>query len=393
MPYSINLTNGDLLSVVEDGTVDVTASSVALVGKNFAGYGEYLNENFIHLLENFSGGSAPPGPLIGQLWFDSVNSELKVWKGQTWTSTGKPTIVNDTTSTGSHYLTFVNTSSGTPDIKVSATRGLIYTPGSGNFGIGVSTANSRLVVSNNATITVAAAAPVTDVVVHLHGADGKSPKLLVDAYGGSAASGNYSVDNSSKIVLRRSNGSSSTPEAIRINDVVGSIGIQGYSASSYITDRAAINFVATENWALGANGTRVAIVATATGSGVPTTVATFGGNGSLEITGAFRAGGDITAFFTSDENLKTNIKTIDNALNKVISLDGITFNWNNLAVDKDQTVREAGLKAQQVHKVLPEVVATRPDGFMAVNYEKLVPLLVEAIKELKAEIDQLKKSV
>lgn len=87
MPYQINRYNNDLLTVVEDGTVDNT-TSLKFVGKNFAGYGEIQNENFLHLLENFSNVSAPPRALSGQLWFDSVNKKLKFYDGVAWKTTG-----------------------------------------------------------------------------------------------------------------------------------------------------------------------------------------------------------------------------------------------------------------------------------------------------------------
>lgn len=391
MAYNINLTNGDLLTIVEDGTADVSSTSIALIGRNFPGYGEFVNENFVHMLENFAGTTAPAGSIVGQLWYDTQASELKIYKTSGWTSANKPNIVNDTTSAGAHYLTFVSASSGTPDIKVSASKGIIFVPGSGNFGLGVVAAASKCVINANTNTSVAA--PVTGTVVHVHGAEGLSARTQIDSYGGTTSGGNYSVDNAARLTLRRSNGTSAAPETVKNNDVVGSIGIRGYAGSSYSgTDQSSINVIATENWALGATGTKVTVTATPTGSGSAATVATFNGNGSLEITGAFRAGGDITAYFTSDERLKTNVQIIENALDKVISLDGITFNWNQHAVDKDPTVREAGVLAGQVESILPEVVTTRADGYKAVNYEKLVPLLIEAIKELKDEIDQLKKT-
>jgi hypothetical protein len=116
-----------------------------------------------------------------------------------------------------------------------------------------------------------------------------------------------------------------------------------------------------------------------------------GGN-DLAVKGAITAEGDITAFYTSDINLKTKIETITGALGKVTTLSGITFNWNEKAQGKDQTRREAGVIAQQIQQVLPEAVAEREDGTLAVRYEQLVPLLLEAIKELKAEVDLLKKA-
>ena len=83
MAYTINLTDGTVFATVNDGTVN-TASSMTLVGKNYAGYGEFLDENFIHLLENGSNTTAPAAPLTGQLWWDKTNTLLKVYNGTTF---------------------------------------------------------------------------------------------------------------------------------------------------------------------------------------------------------------------------------------------------------------------------------------------------------------------
>jgi hypothetical protein len=80
MAYTINLTDGTVFATIPDGTVN-TSSSMILVGKNYAGYGEFLDENFLHLLENGSNTTAPSSPLIGQLWWDKTNSLLKVYNG------------------------------------------------------------------------------------------------------------------------------------------------------------------------------------------------------------------------------------------------------------------------------------------------------------------------
>lgn len=80
MAYTINLTDGSVFATIADGTVNTT-SSMILVGKNFAGYGEFLDENFVHLLENGSNTTAPAAPLIGQLWWDKTNNLLKVYNG------------------------------------------------------------------------------------------------------------------------------------------------------------------------------------------------------------------------------------------------------------------------------------------------------------------------
>ncbi len=83
MAYVINLTDGTTFATIADGTIN-TSSSMALVGKNYAGYGEFLDENFIHLLENGSNTTAPPAPLTGQLWWDKTNNLLKVYNGSTF---------------------------------------------------------------------------------------------------------------------------------------------------------------------------------------------------------------------------------------------------------------------------------------------------------------------
>jgi hypothetical protein len=80
MAYTINLTNGTIFATIPDGTIN-TSSSMTLVGKNYAGYGEFLDENFIHLLENGSNTTAPGAPLTGQLWWDAGNNLLKVYNG------------------------------------------------------------------------------------------------------------------------------------------------------------------------------------------------------------------------------------------------------------------------------------------------------------------------
>jgi hypothetical protein len=83
MAYTINLTDGTIFAVIPDGTIN-TSSSMTLIGKNYAGYGDFLDENFIHLLENGSNTTAPGAPLTGQLWWDKANNLLKVYNGSTF---------------------------------------------------------------------------------------------------------------------------------------------------------------------------------------------------------------------------------------------------------------------------------------------------------------------
>ena len=87
MAYTINKYSGATLVVVQDGTVDLT-TDLTFVGKNYAGYGEIQNENFLFLLENFSGTSQPPKPVSGQIWHDSTNGKIKFYDGTKFKTTG-----------------------------------------------------------------------------------------------------------------------------------------------------------------------------------------------------------------------------------------------------------------------------------------------------------------
>ncbi len=87
MAYTINLTNGTVLTTIADGTVNSTSTGLTLIGKNYPNYGTFLNDNFVHLLENASNSTAPVTPLTGQLWWDTAGN-LKVYTGSVWKSLG-----------------------------------------------------------------------------------------------------------------------------------------------------------------------------------------------------------------------------------------------------------------------------------------------------------------
>lgn len=84
MAYTINLTNGTLLTTIADGTVNTSSTNLTLIGKNYAGYGQFLDDNFVHMLENSSNSTAPSPALTGQLWWDSTNGVMKVQSGAGW---------------------------------------------------------------------------------------------------------------------------------------------------------------------------------------------------------------------------------------------------------------------------------------------------------------------
>ena len=119
------------------------------------------------------------------------------------------------------------------------------------------------------------------------------------------------------------------------------------------------------------------------------------GTSASGTSGEIRATGDIIAHF-SDDRLKTRLGTIDSALDKVDTLEGFYYEPNDTAESYGyEKERRVGLSAQEVQEILPEVVRDAPigDGYLTLQYEQLVPLLVEAIKELKTEVDDLKKKI
>ena len=104
-------------------------------------------------------------------------------------------------------------------------------------------------------------------------------------------------------------------------------------------------------------------------------------------TGDIVATGDITAYYSSDERLKDNITPLSNAIDKINQIGGYEFDWNS---HSSHNGHDIGVIAQEIEKVLPEVVTKRDNGYKAVRYDKIVALLISAIKEQQLQIDELK---
>jgi hypothetical protein len=113
-------------------------------------------------------------------------------------------------------------------------------------------------------------------------------------------------------------------------------------------------------------------------------------SGTTSINGDLRVSGDITAFYSSDRRLKDNITRIEDPLAKVLSISGNTYNWNE---NSGKEGNDVGVIAQEVLEVLPEAVTTRDNGYLAVDYQRLVPLLIEAVKELSQKVSDLENKL
>ena len=95
MAYTINRTDGTAIATVADGQIDQASTDITLVGKNFSGYGEYVNENLVKMLEHFAGDSQPNAPLTGQLWFDITENRIKVYSGTEWKAVGTSALASE----------------------------------------------------------------------------------------------------------------------------------------------------------------------------------------------------------------------------------------------------------------------------------------------------------
>jgi len=168
MAYTINLTDGTIFAVVADGTIN-TDSSQTLVGKNYAGYGEFLDENFIRLLENAANTSAPGAPLTGQLWYDKTNNVIKVYNGTLFKSiSGAISSASQPTSNVAGDLWFDSTNG---QLKVYSGTSFITVGPASTSGQGTSGAIVATVADNVATDHVIVQMYVNNVIVSIFSKD------------------------------------------------------------------------------------------------------------------------------------------------------------------------------------------------------------------------------
>jgi hypothetical protein len=276
-------------------------------------------------------------------------------------------------------------------------------------------------VQGTTTVIETTTLQVKDNIVELNygGTSTTAGIITKDATGASTTSGSLLWNSTDDIwtagklgseakVLTDGMGVISGSSQINVSSTTGDIVLGTRTSGSYVASLVAGNGISLSNNS-GENATptitNTGILQVSSGTGVSVTgdntnltvsigqqVATgasptFAG---LTINGAITATGDITAYFTSDERLKENIQPITNALSKVENISGNEYDWKE-GFEEIHTKKgnDVGVIAQEIQKILPQAVIERDNGYFGVSYEKIVPLLIEAIKELSAKVKEL----
>ena len=215
---------------------------------------------------------------------------------------------------------------------------------------------------------------------------GTSLTTTIDYTGGSGTYAGWTISNAGAV------GATGTAGGTGGQGATGATGTAGAS----VTGATGATGTAGSAGSQGATG--------ATGPGITTASNTQlnslgAGTPASGATGEIRATNNITAYYSSDKKFKENIQNIANPLDIVDSVGGKTFEWTDAYLEAHGGIDEYfnrkedfGIIAQDIQAVFPRAVRTRADGTLAVDYEKLVAIAFAAIKELKSEIDELKKS-
>jgi hypothetical protein len=318
-------------------------------------------------------GSIPSSANTIQLAIDSLESRKAALTGATFTGnalgiTQNANTSNTTFATTAYVQAALNLSGNTFNHNISGNAGTVtngvYTNGSYSDPSWITSLSGNKVT--NATTSVKGVVQLADSVSNTSTTAAATANAVKSAYDGALANtGAVNIALSNEITNRQAN-----------------TGAALIAAKAYTNDAG--------------NITTGTLSAARLGTGSAPQFGSLGvGTAASGTTGEIRATGDITAGY-SDDGLKTKLGVIENALDKVAALSGFYFVPNDVAKalgysDKQQV----GVSAQEVQKVLPEVVVSAPigDEYLTVQYEKLVPLLIEAIKELKSEVEELKGQI
>lgn len=234
MAYQINKTDGTILSTVADGQIDTLSTDITLIGKNYVGFGEVLNENFVKMLENFAATSQPERPIRGQIWFDSTESKLKVYTGTSFVPVSSASISStqpNTLGAGDLWFNDVDRQLYFFDGSNTILLGPLYSEAQGLSGLRVSsildTLNQTRVITELWT---------NGILIGIFSKDRFQIKVAFDGYGDAGAFINPGF-NKGSYVLRTTNTSTGAVENFPIKfdvTVTNAEQLDGAAAEIYV---------------------------------------------------------------------------------------------------------------------------------------------------------------
>jgi len=273
-----------------------------------------------------------------------------------------------------------------------------------NVGIGKTspTAKLEVVCANGDNAFRANFGSSADIFM---GFDNSNPYLILQD-NGNTTTHNFKSNDANNYIVGSNLGIGETNPASKLvvrKDALagrgGEISIVNYASggTSGIGNEAALNFgLENSTYAADAGNAQIKAITTAANNRSDMVFSTwngsaFGARVRISHDGNLTAAGDLVAYGSpSDKRLKENIKPIESALDKVSKLQGVTFDWKKS--DSILDIKEdIGFIAQDIQKVIPELVRENEDGMLSMRHQGIAPILLEAIKELKAEIEELKK--
>jgi hypothetical protein len=406
------VTTGDLLYGSASNTWSKLAKGAAYKSLVMDGSGTNIEWNSVALNQSAAvsgslgatnGGTGQSGYTLGDTLYSSATNTLSKLSGNT-TTTKK---FLGQTGTGSASAAPVWEQPAATDITGLAASATTDTTNADNITSGT-LANARTTASssNGASTIVARDASgnfsANTITANVTGSISGSAATLTTArnfqISGGATAANVSFDGSAAVDLSITAMNASVINSGTISNSYTTASSSN-GASTIVARDASGNFSAgTITATLNGSASSASTATTATtATGLNTSgnyqVSSFGvGTAASGTAGEIRATNNITAYY-SDDRLKTRLGGIDNALAKLKSLEGFYYEANETAQAFGYEVKkEVGVSAQQVQAVMPEVVAPAPidDKYLTVRYERLVPLLIEAIKELEAQVAELK---
>ena len=362
MAYTINLTDGAIFATVPDGTINnaagfSAAAPLTLVGKNYAGYGEFLNENFIHLLENGANSVAPGAPLTGQLWWDKASGTMKVYNGTAFkvisgatSSASAPT----TNVVGDLWWDNVNQQLKVWNGSTFTLIGPAFTPGTGQTGAIVGTITDNASVDhvviqlfvNNVLVGVISKDPQFTPQTSIVGFATIRPGIQLNStpsigalFQGTATNTDLLDNINSTQFLRSDENDSTTGTLAVLTDAGFSVGAdQDFQVAVSGTAVTMRNQTLNGNLSLEVNR-----------AGSPTTVlSAIGTTGNINIPGNVVVSGNVSAaFFSGDGSQLTGISATGNSISDGTSLVRIIATNGNIQANVNgstvQTISSQGL--------------------------------------------------